>query len=195
MNIESKLRPLYLAKILLSQTDDEHSLTTNELSEILEREYHISAHRTTIGEDIKVLAQAGLDVDTIKSTQNKFRILSRDFDIAELKLLIDAVESSMFITEKRSDTLIEKLQRQATEMLDRPTGVIIHRSPAWFKVDGGQKTSTRRDRQVDGAEMATRTGTPRPANASRAFRVRLPRRRRTPTTGRTGRVTSSTSST
>ena len=102
MNIESKLRPLYLAKILLSQTDDEHSLTTNELSEILEREYHISAHRTTIGEDIKVLAQAGLDVDTIKSTQNKFRILSRDFDIAELKLLIDAVESSKFITEKRS---------------------------------------------------------------------------------------------
>ena len=114
MNIESKLRPLYLAKILLSQTDDEHSLTTNELSEILEREYHISAHRTTIGEDIKVLAQAGLDVDTIKSTQNKFRILSRDFDIAELKLLIDAVESSKFITEKRSDTLIEKLQRQAS---------------------------------------------------------------------------------
>ena len=49
MNIESKLRPLYLAKILLSQTDDEHSLTTKELSEILEREYHISAHRTTIG--------------------------------------------------------------------------------------------------------------------------------------------------
>lgn len=35
---------------------------------------------------------------------------------------------------------VEKLQRQATEMLDRPTGVIIHRSPAWFKVDGGQKT-------------------------------------------------------
>jgi predicted DNA-binding transcriptional regulator YafY len=133
MNIESKLRPLYLAKILLSQTDDEHSLTTNELSEILEREYHISAHRTTIGEDIKVLAQAGLDVDTIKSTQNRFRILSRDFDIAELKLLIDAVESSKFITEKRSDTLIEKLQRQASihsaEALKRNLRACSHFKP------------------------------------------------------------------
>lgn len=114
MNTESKLRPIYIARILLERTDEEHALTTNEISDILEREYHISAHRTTIGEDIKVLAQAGLDVDTIKSTQNKFRILSRTFDLAELKLLIDAVESSKFITEKKSEILIGKLQRQAS---------------------------------------------------------------------------------
>ena len=114
MNIENKLRPIYIAKILLERTDEDHALTTNELIDILEREYHISAHRTTVGDDIQVLAQAGLDVDMIKSTQNKYRVLSRTFDLAEIKLLIDAVESSKFITEKKSESLIKKLQKQAS---------------------------------------------------------------------------------
>ena len=114
MNIESKLRPICIAKILLERTDEDHALTTNELIDILEREYHISAHRTTVGDDIQVLAQAGLDVDMIKSTQNKYRVLSRTFDLAEIKLLIDAVESSKFITEKKSESLIKKLQKQAS---------------------------------------------------------------------------------
>ena len=114
MNIENKLRPIYIAKILLERTDEDHVLTTNELIDILEREYHISAHRTTVSDDIQVLAQAGLDVDMIKSTQNKYRVLSRTFDLAEIKLLIDAVESSKFITEKKSESLIKKLQKQAS---------------------------------------------------------------------------------
>lgn len=114
MNIENKLRPIYIAKILLERTDEDHVLTTNELIDILEREYHISAHRTTVSDDIQVLAQAGLDVDMIKSTQNKYRVLSRTFDLAEIKLLIDAVESSKFITEKKSESLIKKLQKLAS---------------------------------------------------------------------------------
>ena len=114
MNIENKLRPIYIAKILLERTDEDHVLTTNELIDILEREYHVSAHRTTVSDDIQVLAQAGLDVDMIKSTQNKYRVLSRTFDLAEIKLLIDAVESSKFITEKKSESLIKKLQKLAS---------------------------------------------------------------------------------
>lgn len=114
MNIESKLRPIYIARILYERTDEDHVLTTNELIEILEKEYKINAHRTTIREDIKVLEQAGLDVKTIKSTQNRYHILSRTFDIVELKLLIDAVESSKFITDKKSGELIKKLQGQAS---------------------------------------------------------------------------------
>lgn len=114
MNIESKLRPIYIAKILLERTDEDHVLTTNELIDILEQEYQISAHRTTIGDDIKVLEQVGLDVETIRSTQNRYHVLSRTFDIAELKLLIDAVESSKFITDKKSTILIQKLQKQAS---------------------------------------------------------------------------------
>lgn len=114
MNIESKLRPIYIAKILLERTDEDHVITTNELIDILEQEYKISAHRTTIGDDIKVLEQVGLDVETIRSTQNRYHILSRTFDIAELKLLIDAVESSKFITDKKSTVLIQKLQKQAS---------------------------------------------------------------------------------
>jgi predicted DNA-binding transcriptional regulator YafY len=114
MNIESKLRPIYIAKILLERTDEDHVLTTNELIDILEQEYQISAHRTTIGDDIKVLEQVGLDVETIRSTQNRYHILSRTFDLPELKLLIDAVESSKFITDKKSTVLIQKLQKQAS---------------------------------------------------------------------------------
>ena len=114
MNMESKLRPIYIAKILFERTDEDHVLTTNELIEILEQEYKIRAHRTTIGEDIKVLEQAGLDVETIKSTQNRYHILSRTFDIVELKLLIAAVESSKFITDKKSGELIKKLQGKAS---------------------------------------------------------------------------------
>lgn len=114
MNTESKLRPICIAKILLERTDEDHVLTTKELIEILEQEYKITAHRTTIAEDIKVLEQAGLDVETIKSTQNRYHILSRTFDIAELKLLIDAVESSKFVTDKKSGELIKKLRGQAS---------------------------------------------------------------------------------
>lgn len=114
MNIESKLRPLLIAKILLERTDEEHVLTINELVGILEEEYQMSAHRTTIGDDINVLVKAGLDIETIKSTQKRYHILTRTFDIAELKLLIDAVESSKFITDKKSTELIRKLQKQAS---------------------------------------------------------------------------------
>lgn len=107
--MEVKPRILYLQKILLERTDEEHPLSTTQLIGILNDEYGISAHRTTITKDIAALVEYGLDIVTIHSTQNKYFVVDRRFELPELKLLIDAVESSKFITKKKSDALIEKI--------------------------------------------------------------------------------------
>ena len=115
MDNTAKLRPLYLAKILYEQTDEEHYLTTVQLMQILEEQYGISAHRQTIKADIDLLKQFGLEIEEVKSVQNRYNLYGRQFDIPELKLLIDAVESSKFITAHKSQELVEKLSRLAGE--------------------------------------------------------------------------------
>lgn len=104
-----KPRILYLWKILEQYTDEEHPLTTNQLIEKLQSEYDISVHRTTLSKDIAALQEFGVDIVTVHSTQCKYFIGSRRFELPELKLLIDAVESSKFITSKKSEILIEKI--------------------------------------------------------------------------------------
>ena len=115
MDNTAKLRPLYLAKILYEQTDEEHYLTTVQLMQILEEQYGISAHRQTIKADIDLLKQFGLEIEEVKSVQNRYNLYGRQFDIPELKLLIDAVESSKFITAHKSQELVDKLSRLAGE--------------------------------------------------------------------------------
>ena len=107
--METKPRILYLQKILLERTDEENPLSTTQLINILNDEYGISAHRTTVTKDIAALQEFGMDIVTIHSTQSKYFVASRKFELPELKLLIDAVESSKFITKKKSETLIEKI--------------------------------------------------------------------------------------
>ena len=107
--METKSRILYLQKILLERTDEENPLSTTQLINILNDEYGISAHRTTVTKDIAALQEFGMDIVTIHSTQSKYFVASRKFELPELKLLIDAVESSKFITKKKSETLIEKI--------------------------------------------------------------------------------------
>ena len=108
MDNEAKLRPLYLAKILYEQTDEEHFLTTAQLIQILEEQYGIRAQRQTIKTEIELLRQFGLEIEEVKSTQNRYNLFGRKFDAPELKLLIDAVESSKFITAGKSKELVEK---------------------------------------------------------------------------------------
>ena len=107
--METKPRILYLQKILLERTDEENPLSTTQLINILNDEYGISAHRTTVTKDIAALQEFGMDIVTIHSTQSKYFVASRKFELPELKLLIDAVESSKFITKKKSETLIKKI--------------------------------------------------------------------------------------
>ena len=109
MDNNAKLRPLYLAKILYERTDEDHYLTTMQLAQILEEKYGIPAHRQTIKTDIELLQQFGMDIQEVKSTQNRYNLISRQFEIAELKLLIDAVQSSKFISKERSEQMVSKI--------------------------------------------------------------------------------------
>ncbi len=109
MNNEAKLRPLYLAKILHEQTDETHYLTTVQLMQILKEKYGITAHRQTIKADLDMLRLFGIEIEEVKSTQNRYNVFSRVFETPELKLLIDAVESSKFITATKSRELVEKI--------------------------------------------------------------------------------------
>lgn len=109
MDNDAKLRPLYLAKILYEQTDEDHYLTTAQLMRILKEEYNIKSHRQTIKADIDLLKQFGIEIEEVKSTQNRYNVYGRKFDLPELRLLIDAVASSKFITHSRSADLVEKI--------------------------------------------------------------------------------------
>ena len=104
-----KLRLLALYKILNEKSDEGHPISTVELIAALKNGYGISAHRTTVSTDIAVLKSAGSDIEVIESTQNKYYMASRKFEIPELKMLIDAVRSSKFITEQKSVKLVDKL--------------------------------------------------------------------------------------
>ncbi|WP_446787122.1 helix-turn-helix transcriptional regulator [Macellibacteroides fermentans] len=109
MDMYAKLRPLYLMQILKERTDEDNYLTTTQLCDILKRNYGLDTHRTTIKSDIEVLQRAGFSVDERRSTQNQYRYIDREFEIAELKIIIDAIASSKFITEEKSSELIKKV--------------------------------------------------------------------------------------
>ena len=113
MNTDPKLRPLYLAQILYERTDEDHYLTTAQLMEILEKEYGIKAHRQTIPADVAALRSFGMEIQEVMSSQKRYNLISREYDIAEIKLLIDAVESSKFITKRKSEELVAKLSKMA----------------------------------------------------------------------------------
>ena len=113
MDIDAKLRPIYLIEILKERTDEDHYLTTSQLCAILKNEYGIETHRTTIKSDIEMLQQAGFGIQAVRSTQNQYNFIERDFDIPELKMLIDAVMSAKFISKSKSDQLAEKLMSLA----------------------------------------------------------------------------------
>lgn len=107
---KQKLKLLYLMKIFLEQTDDNHKLTTPELIAKLDN-YGISAERKSIYDDVEALREYGLDI--IKEQEGKnhyYYVGSRQFQLPELKLLVDAVQSSKFITEKKTNELIGKLE-------------------------------------------------------------------------------------
>lgn len=114
MDIGTKLRSLYLLKILYEMTDENHPLTTREIVRLLEEKYALRTQRTRIPEDIAALEQFGYEIGRIRGQSVSYYFDNRLFELPELKLLIDAVESSSFITEKKSAELIQKLTSLAS---------------------------------------------------------------------------------
>jgi len=104
-----KLKLLYLLKILSEKTDEEHALSMNEIIELLSH-YSVSAERKSIYDDIRALQSFGVDIETTKGKTTGYYMASRTFELPELKLLVDTVQSSKFITAKKSFELIKKLE-------------------------------------------------------------------------------------
>ncbi len=104
-----KLKLYYLYRILLENTDDEHSITMSEIQKALEA-YGMTADRKSLYDDLEQLSVLGVDVIGAKDGRNySYHVGSKQFEIAELKLLVDAIQSSKFITENKSNALIRKL--------------------------------------------------------------------------------------
>ncbi len=114
MENESKLRLLYTGKILFQLTDENNPLSTVQIIDILKDEYGISAHRTTVAKDVDILREYGVDICKIESTQNKYFIANREFEMPELRLLMDAVASSKFMTDKKRRKLEAKISKLAS---------------------------------------------------------------------------------
>lgn len=115
MENSSKTRVLYLMDILNKYSDEENPLSTNQIVQKLQDLYGISVHRTTIPKDISILQTYGLDIISIASTQTKYFVGKRQFEDSEIKLLIDAVDASKFITAEKSKSLIAKLKGLTSE--------------------------------------------------------------------------------
>ena len=98
-----------LAKLLLERSDEEHPISRQEMQEELER-WGITAERKSIYDDMEQLKELGLDVQSRRGRGGGWYIGGRDFELAELKLLVDAVQSSRFLTKRKSDALIRKLE-------------------------------------------------------------------------------------
>lgn len=113
-NPRQKQKLLYIQKILLEKTDENHGLTINEIIRELSS-YGINAERKSIYDDLRILETYGMDICSEKSKTVRYYVASRDFQISELKLLVDAIQSSKFITEKKSLELIKKLESLAGE--------------------------------------------------------------------------------
>ena len=103
-----KLKQLYLMKILMEQTDEDHPMSVKDLIDELGR-YGISAERKSLYADIERLKDFGIDVDSQKTSTVGYYVGHRQFELAELKLMVDAVQSSRFITAKKSAGLIKKI--------------------------------------------------------------------------------------
>lgn len=108
-----KIKLLFLMDLLNRQTDAEHTITMKEILSAMEAN-GIQAARKSVYSDIETLKQYGMDIEYRKEPPEGYYLASHDFELAELKLLVDAVQSSRFITERKSRSLIRKLEGLAS---------------------------------------------------------------------------------
>lgn len=107
----TKSRLLFLQQYLYENTDDNHSISTNDLIAMLE-DNGFKANRKTVRDDVEMLINADHDILIEKEGKSNFyHYGSRSFQLPELKMLVDAVSSSRFISAEKSDTLIQIQQK------------------------------------------------------------------------------------
>lgn len=110
-----KLKILYLAKILLEHTDVNHDITLQEIIDKLKL-YDVTAERKSLYDDLAQLDDFGIKIKKTKYDKTyHYQVINRDFELAELKLLVDSVASAKFITEEKSNELIKKIEKLASK--------------------------------------------------------------------------------
>lgn len=108
-----KLKLLYIIRMLEENTDEQHPMSTSEIIDRLAAN-DIHSERKSIYDDIEKLRDFGYDILSVSSRQGGgYYLAGREFELPELKLLVDAVQSSRFITTRKSRELIKKLERKA----------------------------------------------------------------------------------
>lgn len=113
--VSPKLKVLYLMKILYERTDENHAITMEEILKSLES-YGITAERKGIYSDFELLESFGIEILKEQHDKNFFyKIASKNFELAELKLLVDSVQSAKFISEHKSNELIKKIEGLASK--------------------------------------------------------------------------------
>ena len=109
-----KLKPLYVMNYLLQSSDEEHPVTVNQIIAHLET-HGVSAERKSIYSDIEALQVFGLDIERVDNGNFVgYYVASRSFELPELKLLVDSVQSSKFITHKKTASVIKKIEKLAS---------------------------------------------------------------------------------
>ncbi len=104
-----KIKLFKLLEILISMTDEEHGLSLKEIIDLLKQE-GIGAERKSIYDDFLSLEELGFYVERTATRPPKYFLSNKIFEIAELKMLVDAIQSSRFITAKKSREIIDKLE-------------------------------------------------------------------------------------
>ena len=110
-----KPKILYIMDYLYQNSREDKPVKTAEIISMLEHRYNISCDRKTVYSDINALKEYGMDIIASPGRNGGYYVASRNFELPELKLLIDAVQSSKYLTEKKSRELIEKLCKQCNE--------------------------------------------------------------------------------
>ena len=106
---DSRIRILRILEVLRSESDESHPITIVEIVKMLNERWNLDSYRITVQKDIAAMIDAGYPIEVVRSTQNRYYMTDQLFELPELKLLIDAVESGKFISEKKSRVLTEKL--------------------------------------------------------------------------------------
>ena len=110
-----KLKIFYILDYLQKNSHEDHPVRASDIMAMLDREHNISCDRKTVYSDVAALQDYGVDIVSLPGKNGGYYIASRNFELPELKLLIDAVQSSRYLTEKKSRELIEKLLTQCNE--------------------------------------------------------------------------------
>ena len=110
-----KFKLYRLAQIMQENTDDSHYMTMPEIMKELAK-YDITADRKSIYNDLRDLSVLGIEVEgEPDGNRYHYHVVERPFELPELKLLVDAIQSSKFITERKSNALIKKIEKMVSK--------------------------------------------------------------------------------